>query len=89
MGMWLLLLACSGDSRACNAVLRPWQEAKFGSEIRCMVQGERIVKTAERTNLDDNMVVTYSCRHYTEQDAKNDAEKDTEKDTGKDARKAK
>jgi hypothetical protein len=85
MGMWLLMLACSGDSMACNAVLMPWQEARFGSEIRCMVEGESIVKTAARTNLDDNMVITYSCRRYTEQDAENEAEKDT----GKDARKAK
>ena len=85
MGMWLLMLACNGDSSACNAVLRPWQEAKFGSEIRCMVQGESIVKTAARTNVDDNMVITYSCRRYTEEDAKTDAERDVEKD----ARKAK
>jgi hypothetical protein len=85
MGMWLLMLVCSGDSTACNAVLRPWQEARLGSEIRCMVQGESIVKTAARTNVDDNMVITYLCRRYTEEDAK----KDTEKDTEKDARKAK
>jgi len=81
MGMWLLMLACSGDSTACNAVLRPWQETRFGSETRCMVQGESIAKTAARTNVDDNMVITYSCRRYTEEDA--------EKDTEKDARKAK
>jgi hypothetical protein len=50
-----------------------------------MVHGESIVKTAARTNVDDNMVITYLCRRYTEEDAK----KDTEKDTEKDARKAK
>jgi hypothetical protein len=50
-----------------------------------MVQGESIVKTAARTNVDDNMTITYSCRRYTEEDA----EKDAEKDTDKDARKAK
>ena len=78
MGTWVLMLACSGNSMACNAVLMPWQEAKFGSKIRCMVEGESIVKTAARTNVDDNMVITYSCRRYTEEDAETDAEKDTD-----------
>jgi hypothetical protein len=55
-----------------------WQEARFGSEIRCMVEGESIVKTAARTNVDDNMVITYSCRRYTEEDAETDAEKETD-----------
>jgi hypothetical protein len=50
-----------------------------------MVQGESIVKTTARTNVNDNMVITYSCRRYTEEDAKRDAERDVEKD----ARKAK
>jgi hypothetical protein len=44
-----------------------------------MVQGESIVKTVARTNVDDNMVITYSCRHYTEEDAEKDAEKDARK----------
>ncbi len=35
-----------------------------------MVQGESIVKTAARTNSNDNIVITYSCRPYTEEDAK-------------------
>ena len=76
MGTWLLILACNGDPRTCNTVLGPWQEARFGSEARCMVQGDSIVKTAPRTNIDDNIVITYSCRPYTEEDAKKDAKKD-------------
>lgn len=70
MGTWLLMLSCSGEPMACGAVLRPWNEARFGSEARCMVQGESIVKTAARTNSNDNIVITYSCRPYTEEDAK-------------------
>ncbi len=75
MGTWLLMLACSGDPAACRAVLGPWKEARFGSEARCTVQGESIVKTTARINIDDNIVITYSCRPYTEEDAKEDAKK--------------
>jgi hypothetical protein len=45
--------------------------------------GGSIIKTAARTNVDDNMIITYSCRRYTEEDTKKDAEKDTEKDPRK------
>src|SRR5215510_9797582 len=75
MGTWLLMLTCSGDPMACNTVLGPWQEVRFGNEARCMVQGESIVKTAARTNVNDNIVITYSCRPYTEEDAKRAAKK--------------
>jgi hypothetical protein len=39
MGTWLLMLACSGDPMSCNTVLGLWQEVRFGSEARCMVEG--------------------------------------------------
>jgi hypothetical protein len=74
MGTWLLLLSCLGDAAACNAAL-PWKEIRFGSQARCMVEGDSIVKRIGRTNLDDNIVITYSCRPYTEKDAENDAAK--------------
>jgi hypothetical protein len=45
-----------------------------------MVQGESIVQTTARTNLDDNIVITYSCRRYTEADAEEDARKSADKD---------
>ena len=70
MGTWLLILSCSGDPMACIAVLGPWKEARFGSQARCLVQGESIVQTAARTNSNDNIEITYSCRPYTEEDAK-------------------
>jgi hypothetical protein len=83
MGMWLLMLACNGDPVACNTVVGPWQEARFGSEIRCMVQGDSIVKTTARTNIDRDIAITYSCRRYTEDDAKKDAERGEERDAKK------
>jgi hypothetical protein len=70
MGTWVLVLSCSGDPTVCNTVLGPWKDARFGSEIRCMVQGDSIVKTAARTDNDNNMVITYSCRPYTSEDFK-------------------
>ena len=70
MGTWLLILSCSGNPIACNAVLGPSKEARFGSETRCLVEGESIVKTTARTNRNDNIDITYSCRPYTEEDAK-------------------
>jgi hypothetical protein len=70
MGTWLLLLSCLGDATACNAVIGPWKEARFGNQARCMVQGDSIVRTTARTNIDDNIVITYSCRPYTEEDAR-------------------
>jgi len=75
MGTWLLMLSCLGDPVACNRALGPWNGARFGSEVRCMVEGDSIVKTTARTNTDDNIVIAYSCRAYTEGDAKKDAEK--------------
>jgi len=74
MGTWLLMLACSGDPMACDTILGPWREVRLGSEARCMVQGESIVKSAARTNVSDN-IITYSCRPYTEEDAKKAAKK--------------
>jgi hypothetical protein len=75
MGTWLLLLACSGDPTACNTVLGPSQEIRFGSEVRCMVEGDSIVRGAARTNIGDKVVITYSCRPYTEEDALRAAKK--------------
>jgi hypothetical protein len=65
--------------------LGPWREIRFGSEKRCMVEGESIVARVARTNIDDNIVIKYSCRPYTEEDAKKDADKarDDDKDDGK------
>jgi hypothetical protein len=40
-----------------------------------MVQGDSIVKTAARTNVGDDIVITYSCRPYTEEDAKKEDKK--------------
>ena len=74
MGTWLLILSCLGGPVACDAAL-PWKEARFGNQARCMVEGDSIVKRIERTNLDDNIVITYSCRPYTAEDAKKDAAK--------------
>jgi len=48
-----------------------------------MVQGEGIVKTTARTNIDSNVVITYACRPYTADDAEEDAKKTGEK-TGDD-----
>jgi hypothetical protein len=93
MEMYLLILSCLGDATACNTAL-PWQAARFGSQARCMVEGESIVTRAysssiARTNL-DGLVITYLCRPYTEDDAKvqakeeqakEDLEKDLEKPT--------
>jgi hypothetical protein len=79
MGTWLLLLVCTGDPVACNAILAVWKDARFGSEARCMVQGDTIVKTTARTNLDDNIVISYSCRPYTEEDAKKARDDDDDK----------
>jgi hypothetical protein len=72
MGTWLLILSCLGDTAACNAAL-PWKEGRFGNQARCMVEGNSIVQRTARTNIDDNIVITYSCRPYTEEDAKNNA----------------
>jgi hypothetical protein len=69
MGTWLLMLACSGDPRACNTVLGSSQEIRLGSELRCMAEGDSIVRFAARTNIRDKVVITYSCRPYTEEDA--------------------
>ena len=74
MGTWLLMLACSGDPMACDTALGPWREVRLGSEARCMVQGESIVRTVARTNVNDS-IITYSCRPYTEEDAKKAAKK--------------
>lgn len=74
MGTWLLMLSCLGDPAACNAAL-PWKEARFGNQTRCMVEGDSIVKRTARANIDDNIVITYSCRPYTEEDAKTAAAK--------------
>ena len=75
MGTWLLMLACSGDPMSCNTVLGLWQEVRFGSEARCMVEGDSIVSGAARTNIGDKIVITYSFRPYTEEDAKKDAKR--------------
>jgi hypothetical protein len=75
MGTWLLILSCLGDPGACSSALGPWNGARFGSEVRCTVEGEGIIKTTARRNADDNIVITYSCRPYTEEDAKKDAQK--------------
>jgi hypothetical protein len=84
MGTWLLMLSCLGDTAACNAVTGPWKEARFGNEKRCMVQGESIVNETARTNIDSNIIITYSCRPYTEEDAKEGAKKAKGKDRDKD-----
>jgi hypothetical protein len=70
MGMWLLMLSCLGDPAACNRALGPSNEARFGSEARCMVEGESIVKSNARTNPGDNIVITYSCRPFAEEDTR-------------------
>ena len=83
MGTWLAILSCLGDLVACNGALGPWKEIRFGSETRCLVEGESIVARVARTNIDNNIVVKYSCRPYTEEDAKKDAGKardDNDKD---------
>jgi hypothetical protein len=69
MGTWLLMLSCLGDPAACDRAV-PWKEIRFGSQKRCMVEGDSIVARNARTNLDDNIVITYSCRPFTEEDAK-------------------
>jgi hypothetical protein len=74
MGTWLLILSCLGGAAACDSAL-PWKEARFGNQARCMVEGDSIVKRTARTNLDDNIVITYSCRPYTEEDAQKEAGK--------------
>jgi hypothetical protein len=79
MGTWLLILSCLGDPAACDRAV-PWKEARFGSEKRCMVEGESIVARVQRTNIDDNVVITYSCRPYTEEDAKGHNDKDDDHD---------
>jgi hypothetical protein len=86
MGTWLLILSCLGDPAACSAAL-PWRESRFGNQARCMVEGESITARIARTNLDDNIIITYSCRPYTEEDVKKDAAKskdddDDRKDSG-------
>ncbi len=51
-----------------------------------MVEGESIVARVARTNIEDNIVIKYSCRPYTEEDAKKNAGKardDDDKDDGK------
>ncbi len=73
MGTWLLVLSCLGDPLACDMALGPWKEIRFGSEKRCVVEGESIVARVTRTNIDDSIVIKYSCRPYTEEDAKKDA----------------
>jgi len=81
--MWVLTLSCLGDPAACNLALGPWKELLLGSETRCMVEGESIVTRGARINIDNNIVIKYSCRPYTEEDAKKDAGKardDDEKD---------
>lgn len=82
MGTWLLILSCVGDPAACNAAL-PHREVRFGNQARCMVEGESIIKRVERTNIDDNIVITYSCRPYTEEDARKSAGKARDDDDGK------
>jgi hypothetical protein len=74
MGTWLLILSCLGDATACNAAL-PFKEIRFGNQARCMVEGESIVKRIARANLQDNIDITYLCRPYTENDAKEQARK--------------
>ena len=81
MGMWLLMLSCLGDPAMCNRALGPWNEARFGSEARCMVEGESIVARNARTNLDGNIVIMYSCRPFTEEDAKRADEKTKDNDS--------
>jgi hypothetical protein len=80
MGVWLLMLSCLGDPAACHRVLGPWNEARFGSEARCMVEGESIVKSNARTNPGDNIAIRYSCRPFTEEDAKKAAQKHKDDD---------
>ena len=75
MGMWVLMLSCLGDPTACNRAVGLLNEARFGNEARCMVEGASIVKTIARTNIDDNIVITYSCRPFTEEDFKKAAAK--------------
>ena len=72
MGTWLLILTCLGDAAACNTAL-PWKVVRFGSQERCVVEGNSIVTRTARTNLDSNIVITYSCRPYTEDDAEEQA----------------
>jgi hypothetical protein len=81
MGTWLLILSCLGDPSACNKAL-PFKEIRFGSEARCKVEVDSIVARNERTNLDDNIVISYSCRRFTEEDAKraDKADKDGDDD---------
>ena len=74
MGMWLLILSCLGDAGACDRAV-PWKELRLGSQARCMVEGESIVTRIARTNLDDNIVITYLCRPFTEEDTKKGAGK--------------
>jgi hypothetical protein len=56
MGTWLLMLACGGDPTACNTVLGSSQEIRLGSELRCMAEGDSIVRFAARTNIRDKVV---------------------------------
>ena len=86
MGMWVLTLSCLGDPAACNVALAPWKELLLGSETRCMVEGESIVARVARTKIDNNIVVEYSCRPYTEEDAKKDAGKARDDDDKDDKR---
>jgi len=79
MGMWLLLLSCLGDDAACNTAL-PWKTLILGSQARCMVEGESIVTRIARTNLDSNLAIKYSCRPYTEEDAKEQAKEAEDRD---------
>ena len=86
MGMWVLTLSCLGDPAACNVALGPWKELLLGSETRCMVEGESIVTRGARINIDNNIVIKYSCRPYTEEDAKKDAGKARDDDDKDDKR---
>jgi hypothetical protein len=69
MGTWLLILSCLGDPAVCNKAL-PWKEIRFGSQARCKVEGDGIIARNARTNPDDKIVITYSCRPFTEDDVK-------------------
>jgi hypothetical protein len=86
MGMWLLTVSCLGDPAACNVALGPWKELLLGNETRCMVEGESIVARNARINIDNNIVIKYSCRPYTEEDAKKDAGKARDEDDKDDKR---
>ncbi len=84
MGTWLLILSCLGDPAACNKAV-PFSEIRFGSEARCKVEGDSVVARNARTNLDDNIIISFSCRRFTEEDAKR-ADKAKDKDGDNDGK---